>query len=65
MTTANFKSKFYRGSATYKCIVCGKLTRDTGRDERQAYMCAKCYEEAGLENEHSDGYHTPRSMTAT
>lgn len=31
------------------------LKRDAGSDYR--YMCTHCYDEAGLENEHADGYH--------
>lgn len=63
MTNQNGRiSKFYRGSATYKCIICGKQTRDTGQGEGSTVYdgegyCAKCYEEAGYENEHSDGCH--------
>lgn len=43
---------------TYKCGVCGKLTRETGHDESSVELCAFCYEEAGLENALSDGVMT-------
>ena len=47
------KSKFERGSSTYRCQCCGKLTRDTGQDEVEG-ICARCYDEGGWENEHTD-----------
>jgi hypothetical protein len=49
-------SKFQGGmkGAVYKCGYCGKMTRETGDGESSVGMCAKCYEEGGLENEHSD-----------
>lgn len=39
---------------TYICNGCGKRTRETGQSESGVGLCAKCFEEAGLENEHSD-----------
>lgn len=50
-------SRFQRGSAVYTCRVCGKRTRETGDSESFVFLCAACYEEAGWENEHQDGYH--------
>jgi hypothetical protein len=49
-------SKFQGGlkGAVYTCEGCGKKTRETGDGESSVNLCAKCYEEAGLENEHSD-----------
>lgn len=47
---------FQRGRSTYTCRVCTKQTRNTG-DEGSADLCADCYDEAGVENEHLDGYH--------
>jgi hypothetical protein len=49
-------SKFQGGmkGAVYTCQNCGKKTRETGDGESSVGMCAKCYEEGGLENEHSD-----------
>lgn len=49
---------FKKGSAAYKCRCCGKLTRETGSCESNVQLCLACYDEAGLENEHSDGHHT-------
>jgi hypothetical protein len=42
---------------TYICEYCGKRTRETGHSESGVGLCAKCFEEAGLENEHSDYGH--------
>lgn len=36
------------------CPLCRKLT--TGVDGSE--LCRKCYDDAGRENEHFDGYHT-------
>jgi hypothetical protein len=43
-------SKFARGSSTYNCRYCGKLTRETGLGESDIRACAYCYEEGDLEN---------------
>jgi hypothetical protein len=40
--------------ATYKCVACGKMTRETGNDESSLSLCAYCLEESYLENELSD-----------
>ncbi len=50
-------SKFQRGSGSYRCTSCRKMTRETGDSESSVEMCKQCYYEAGLENEHQDGYH--------
>ena len=42
---------------TYICDGCGKRTRETGQSESGVGLCAKCFEEAGLENEHYDYGH--------
>jgi len=47
--------RFVRGSGTYKCGDCGKMTRETGEGESQCNMCRRCYMIAGLENSLSDG----------
>jgi hypothetical protein len=37
---------------------CGKRTRSTGRgDNENVGLCVRCFDEAGLENEHLDGGH--------
>ena len=50
----NLNAKLQKGQKIYKCNACGKMTRDTGRDEIEGEICAQCYEEAGWENEHQD-----------
>ena len=52
-------SKFQGGrkGAVYKCADCGKMTRETGDGESGCSLCAKCYYEGGLVNEHSDDGH--------
>jgi len=44
-------------SGIYECSDCGKSTRETGGCESGVGLCLDCYDAAGLENEHSDGYH--------
>lgn len=44
-------------SGVYTCKCCGKRTRETGECESGVGLCVTCYNEAGLENEHQDGYH--------
>jgi len=47
--------RFQKGTGVYTCAACGKSTRSTGRcDNENVGLCAKCYDEGGLENEHSD-----------
>jgi len=48
--------KFQGGmkGAVYTCRDCGKRTRETGYSESSVGLCAKCFEEGGLINEHSD-----------
>jgi hypothetical protein len=41
----------------YVCKACGKRTRETGECESGVELCRDCYEDAGYENEHQDGYH--------
>lgn len=52
-------SKFQRSAAgratTYVCEACGKRTRETGDCESGVGLCAACYRDGGLENEHQDG----------
>lgn len=49
---------FHKGSAVFKCNVCGRGTRDTGVQSAGNRICPQCFELAGLENEVSDGYRT-------
>jgi hypothetical protein len=47
---------FKRGSGCYKCGVCGKLTRSTGRgDNENNGTCARCFDMSGDENAVLDG----------
>ena len=59
MKTSNRNpSHFQRGSGCYVCSSCGKRTRSTGRgDNEHAGVCATCYDEGGMENDHSDQGH--------
>lgn len=57
MTSKFSKSNPFGATSTYICDNCGKRTRETGQSESGVGLCAKCYEEAGLENEHSDYGH--------
>lgn len=50
------KAHGYRTSPVYKCLVCGKSTRETGEGESQFELCRKCYTEGGQENAHSDSH---------
>jgi hypothetical protein len=55
-------SKFHRGSSTFPCNVCGRLTRDTGVQSAGNKICPQCYELAGIENSISDGHETLESQ---
>jgi hypothetical protein len=37
--------------------MCKKKTRETGEGESGIGLCIECLYKAGVENEHSDGYH--------
>lgn len=43
------KKGFTRGSSTYKCRCCKRLTREV-YDEGSIKLCIQCYELAGYEN---------------
>lgn len=49
------RGKFGRYNQPVRCQGCGKLTREDVGGGTQ--LCKRCYDEAGLENEHQDGYH--------
>ena len=55
-------SRFQRGSAVYTCDSCGKRTRETGNSESYCGMCAKCYDDGGIENGHTDNGHPYRLL---
>ncbi len=48
---------FMRGFSVFVCGSCGKQSRYTGEQALGSELCPKCWEEAGLENEHSDDGH--------
>lgn len=51
-------NRFARGSGCYTCSSCGKKTRSTGRgDNENCGVCVKCFDNGGLENQHSDEGH--------
>lgn len=56
---------FRRGSSTFKCNVCDRLTRDTGVQSFGNKICPQCYELAGIENGISDGHETREEMDKT
>ena len=59
------KARFQKDTGCYKCFVCGKLTRDTGRDEGAFDMCARCLLESYAENAASDnGKDSPEHKAA-
>lgn len=45
-----------KGNKMFKCQDCGKLTHDSTYTGLGT-MCRDCYDDAGIENEHSDGHH--------
>lgn len=51
-------SRFQRGGmghgSTYRCEICGKLTRETGDDESSVLLCAACYWNCQIDNLISD-----------
>lgn len=57
-------SRFQKGSSTYSCTVCGKLTRDTGDGEDMLHQCADCYESGGDANAVADGHMSEAEFVA-
>lgn len=47
-------------SGCYKCVSCGKLTRETGEEESARELCAACDRIGLLEAEHDYGEHKER-----
>src|SRR5215471_9857384 len=45
---------------TKPCLHCGVLSWASRVDEGTGLLCRGCYDAAGYENEHQDGYHTDR-----
>ena len=51
-------NRFQKGSGCFTCVSCGKRTRATGtRDHEFCKLCLVCFENAGIENSHSDEGH--------
>jgi hypothetical protein len=50
---------------SYHCYACqkSKLSWEWTRDSSGIDLCAACYDEAGLENEHQDGYHAEKPVS--
>ena len=42
--------RFKRGSAAFKCVHCGRLTRDVNGDNGNVGMCPQCYDGSMQEN---------------
>jgi hypothetical protein len=52
-TTPKF-NRFAKGSGSFECEDCGKLTRETGAGESQFRLCRDCIEKAERENARAD-----------
>jgi hypothetical protein len=61
MSANRFQKRFFGGAPVYVCASCKHNTRTTDKSAADLDLCALCYEEAGIENEHNDGYHTKKS----
>ena len=58
MPSAQYRrDRFRKGSSTYICRICGKLTRATGNGEEWQELCRTCDLMSGQENLHSDANH--------
>ncbi len=42
--------RFRKGRSTFTCVVCGRLTRETGVQSVGSECCPDCYELAGVYN---------------
>lgn len=47
-------NRFQKGSGVYKCLDCGRMTRDT-HGEGELQMCYECMKIAELDNALNDG----------
>jgi ribosome-binding protein aMBF1 (putative translation factor) len=60
MVTTN---RFQKGSGCFKCELCGKLTRSTGRgDNELLHLCKDCYDKSSDENAIVDGRMTQKEF---
>lgn len=55
--TENSRNKFNK-AGTYRCIICGKLTRNVD-GESDLELCKACYDECERENAEADGIELP------
>lgn len=56
-------SQIQERSGIYTCADCGKRTRDTGRGEAAAGLCANCFDAAETANLVNDGDLTAEEFT--
>lgn len=63
MAISKFQRRAFGHGSTYVCGSCGHNTRNVGGDEAGCDLCLLCYEEAGIENAHADGYHKDEPAT--
>lgn len=57
------KNRTQSGSGVYTCSDCKKETRDTGRGEAAAGLCANCFDAAETANLVNDGDLTAEEFT--
>ena len=50
-------NRFSNLNTLCNCLVCGKRTHSSIDGDLDIQLCRKCYDEANMENEHSDGHH--------
>ena len=52
----------FNSLGTYKCVECGKQTRETGNGESALKMCKRCDIVTSYENYHSDNCENGKSF---
>lgn len=50
-------ARFTRGSSTYNCGICGRLTRQSHQGDN--HLCMQCYDIAGIDNQINDDGRAP------
>ena len=48
------RQRFQRGTGAYHCVLCDKLTRDTGSGEGGTGLCKTCFQISEIENALAD-----------
>lgn len=56
-TSTPNRGKLSRTNRMVPCRVCKKLTHSDIQGAAGIELCGPCFDAAGLENEHADGYH--------